>query len=99
MRLNEFLTFLHKKLIILDFYRLKRSHASLEIPFIRLLKKSTFSNILFIFIQFIIQSCGKVCSILFCSITPTNLGRFSKPGSVLKSAGPDDFKTPPTCAI
>ena len=30
---------------------------------------------------------------MFCSITPTNLGRFSKPGTDLKSAGPDVFKT------
>ena len=35
----------------------------------------------------------------FCSITPTNLGQFSKPGTDLKSAGPDVFKTPPTCTI
>ena len=37
--------------------------------------------------------------ILFCSITPTNLGQLSKPGTDLKSAGPDVFKTPPTCLI
>ena len=44
---------------------------------------------------------------MFCSITPINLGQFSKPGSVLKSASSDnsgsagshDFKTPPTFAI
>ena len=35
----------------------------------------------------------------FCSITPTNLGQFSKPGTDLKSAGPDVFKIPPTCTI
>ena len=34
----------------------------------------------------------KVRCILFSSITPTNLGRFSKPGTDLKSA-PDIFKT------
>ena len=33
--------------------------------------------------------------ILFCSITATNLGQFSKPGTELKSAGPDFFKAPP----
>ena len=37
--------------------------------------------------------------ILFCSITPTNLGQFSKPGIDLKSAGPDIFQTPPTYTI
>ena len=37
--------------------------------------------------------------ILFCSITPTNLGQLSKPGTDLKTAGPDVFKTPPTCTI
>ena len=36
---------------------------------------------------------------LFCSITTTNFGLFSKPGTDLKSAGPDVSKTPPTCAI
>ena len=30
---------------------------------------------------------------------PTNIGQFSKPGTDLKSAGPDVFKTPPTCTI
>ena len=30
---------------------------------------------------------------MFCSITPTNLGQFSKPGTDLKSAGPEVFKT------
>ena len=33
--------------------------------------------------------------ILFGSITPTNLGQLSKPGTDLESAGPDVFKTPP----
>ena len=33
---------------------------------------------------------------MFCSITPTNLGQFLKPGADIKSAGPDVFKTPPT---
>ena len=31
---------------------------------------------------------------MFCSITPTNLGQFSKPGTNTESAGPDNFKTP-----
>ena len=34
-----------------------------------------------------------------CSITLTNFGQLSKPGTVLESAGPDVFKTPPTCPI
>ena len=38
-------------------------------------------------------------NILFCSITPTNLGQLSKLGTDLESAGPDVFKTPPTCPI
>ena len=33
--------------------------------------------------------------ILFCSITPTNLGQLSKPGIVLESARPEDSKTVP----
>ena len=37
--------------------------------------------------------------ILFCSIDPTNLGQFSKPGTDLKSAGSDVFKRPTTCPI
>ena len=37
--------------------------------------------------------------ILFGSITPTNLGQLSKPGTDLETAGLDVFKTPPTCAI
>ena len=41
---------------------------------------------------------SKEFDILFCSITPTNLGQLSKPGVDLKSAGPDVFKTPPACA-
>ena len=41
----------------------------------------------------IIQWWKWVRYILFCSITPTNLGQFSKQGSVLKSAGSDNFKT------
>ena len=39
---------------------------------------------------------------LFCFAqlsTPTNLGQFSKSGVDLESAGPEVFKTPPTCAI
>ena len=45
---------------------------------------------------FVIQYWQKEFNILFCSITPTNLGQFSIPGTDLKSAGPDVFKTPPT---
>ena len=37
--------------------------------------------------------------LLYFVFTPTNLGQFSKPGADLKSAGPDVFKTPPTCTI
>ena len=37
--------------------------------------------------------------ILFGSTTPTNLGQLSKPGTDLKTAGLDIFKTPPACAI
>ena len=44
-----------------------------------------------------IQYWHKELHILFCSITPTNLGQFSKPGTDLKCAGPDVLKTPPTC--
>ena len=46
-----------------------------------------------------IQYWHKEFNILFCSITPTNLGQFSKPGADLNSAGPDFFKTPPSCTI
>ena len=42
---------------------------------------------------------SKEFDILFCSITLTNLGGFSKPGVDLKSAGPDVLNTPPTCTI
>ena len=38
-------------------------------------------------------------NILFWSITSTNLGQLSKPGTDLKSAGSDIFKTPPTYPI
>ena len=41
----------------------------------------------------------KEFDILFCSITPTYLGQFSKPGKDLKSAGHYVFNTPPTCTI
>ena len=47
----------------------------------------------------IVQYWQKELDILFCSITTTNLGQFSKPGTDLKSAGPDVFKTPPKCTI
>ena len=33
--------------------------------------------------------------ILFCSITPTNLGQLLKPGAVSESALPEDSKTVP----
>ena len=46
-----------------------------------------------------IQYWQKESDILLFSITPTNLGQFSKPGTDLKSAGPEVFKTPPTCTI
>ena len=46
-----------------------------------------------------IQYLSKESDILFCSITPSNLGQFSNPGADLESAGPDVFKTPPTCPI
>ena len=36
---------------------------------------------------------------MFYSITHTNLGQFSKPGSVLKSAGSDNFKAPHSMSI
>ena len=38
-------------------------------------------------------------SILFCSITPANLGQSLKPGTDLETAGPDVSKTASTCAI
>ena len=37
--------------------------------------------------------------ILFCSITPTNVGQLSKPGTVLESARPEDSKTVPESLI
>ena len=45
--------------------------------------------------RFDIQYLSKESDILFCSITPTNLGQLSKPGTVLKSAHPEDSKTVP----
>ena len=36
---------------------------------------------------------------MFSSITPTNLGQFSKPGSILKSAGSDNLETPYMCNL
>ena len=48
---------------------------------------------------FVIQYWQKEFNILFCSITPTNLGQFSKSGTDLKFAGPDIFKTHFTCTI
>ena len=38
---------------------------------------------------------SKESDILFCSITSTNLGQLSKPGTVLESARPEDSKTVP----
>ena len=49
--------------------------------------------------QCVVQYWHKELYILLCSITPTNVCQFSKPGADLKSAGPDVFKTPPTCTI
>ena len=40
-----------------------------------------------------IQSCGKVCCILFCSITPTNLGQILQPVPVFESV--TDFENRP----
>ena len=42
-----------------------------------------------------IQHWQKVFDILFCSITPTNLGQLSKPVTVPESAHPEDYKTVP----
>ena len=42
-----------------------------------------------------IQYLSKESDILFCSITHANLGQLSKPGTVLKSACPEDSKTVP----
>ena len=47
----------------------------------------------------VIQYLSKESNILFCSITHANIGPFFKPGTDLESAGPEVFKTPPTCAI
>ena len=44
---------------------------------------------------YIIQYWQKDLDILICSITPTNLVQYSKPGTDLKSAGSDNFKTHP----
>ena len=46
-------------------------------------------------VSYHLQYWQKELHILFCPITPSNLGQFSKPGTDLKSAGPDVFKTPP----
>ena len=46
-----------------------------------------------------IQYLSKESDILFCSITHANRGQILKPGTDLESAGPEVFKTPPTCAI
>ena len=46
-----------------------------------------------------IQYLSKESDILFCSITHANLGQILKPGTDLESAGPEVFKTPPTCPI
>ena len=37
-----------------------------------------------------IQCWHKESDILFCSITPKNLGQLSKPGTVLESAHPEE---------
>ena len=40
-----------------------------------------------------VQQWQKEFDILFCSITPTNLGELSKQGTVSESAHPEDSKT------
>ena len=47
----------------------------------------------------VIQYLSKESNILFCSITHANIGQILKPGTDLESAGPEVFKTPPTCPI
>jgi len=47
----------------------------------------------------IIQYLSRESDILFCSVAHANLGQFSRPGTYLESAGPEVFKTPPTCPI
>ena len=39
-----------------------------------------------------LQWWQEVHYILFCLITPTNIGQISKPGTVSESAGPEDSK-------
>ena len=46
-------------------------------------------------VYLVIQYWHKELDILFCSITPANLGQLSKPGTVLESARPEDSKTIP----
>ena len=46
-----------------------------------------------------VQYLSKESDILFCSITPANLGQSLKPGTDLETAGPDVSKTASTCAI
>ena len=43
----------------------------------------------------VIQYWHKELDILFCSITPTNLGQFEHAGGVSKLSEPADFKTDP----
>ena len=65
-----------------------------------LLTSLTTIKLLFSILQFIvIQYLSKESDILFCSITHANLGQILKPGTDLESAGPEVFKTPPTCPI
>ena len=49
--------------------------------------------------DFNVQQWQKEFDILFCSITPPNLGQLLKPGTDLEPAGPYVFKKNPTCAI
>ena len=45
-------------------------------------------------------SVVEIASLFFVLLyTPINLVQFSKPGSDLKFAGSDNFKTPPTCLV
>ena len=41
----------------------------------------------------LVQWWQEVCYILFCLITPINIGQISKPGTVSESACPEDSET------
>ena len=47
--------------------------------------------------SFLIQYWQKESDILFCSISPENIGQISKTGAVLESTRPEDSETPPDC--